>query len=123
MAQLNSEVKALFINNVPVPIKDGTFNANFGGFTRTPVMGAGRKLGSTRQAMAGECSFTCAFQAGFNVRSTLDIEGGQIRVVFDRGDEMLMTNADLQDPAALSAPEGDIEVTYNGDPWEQTKFA
>lgn len=124
MAQLNSEVKALFVNGVPVPIKDQTFNANMGGFTRTPVMGGGgRKLGATRQGVAGECSFTLAYQKGFDIRATLDVEEAQIRVVFDRGDEWLMTNADLQDPAALSAGEGDIEVTFNGDPWKQVKFA
>lgn len=123
MSQINSEVKAVFINGNPVPIKDGTWSAVMGGFTRTSVMGGQRRLGSSNAAAPGSCSFTVAYLKGTNIRGSYDVENAQIRVVFDRGDEWLMTGADLTEPIPVSAPEGDIELSYEGNAWEQTKIA
>lgn len=121
MSQLNSEVKALFVNNVQVPLKDGTFQWSRGGYQRDPVMGSGQKLGSTRAFQAGTCQFTIVYKRGTDL-SAFDIENGQIRVQWDRGDEWVMTNADLQTPISGSAGDGDIELEFNGNPWKQTKL-
>ena len=121
MAQLNSEPQGVFINGVQVPVKDGSFTASLGGFTRTSQTGSGRRLGSTRQVAVGTCGFTVTYPRGTKIRDTYDVEDAQIRVVFDRGDEWLMTGADLAEPVDFSAGEGDLTLAYEGDPWEQTK--
>jgi len=118
---INSEVVGLLINGTAVPIIDGTFNWNLGGKERTSVMGAGRRLGSTNANMAGSCSFSVAYNTGTDIATTYDVENAQIRVVWDRGNEWLMKRADLTSPPAGSAPDGQIELSYEGDPWIQTK--
>ncbi len=121
MAQINSEVKAIFLNEIPLPIVDGTFTSNFGGKERTSVMGAGRRLGSTNQNMPGSCGFDIAYNRDFKLRATLDVEDAKLRVVWDRGNEWLLTGADLASPLEGAAPEGRITVNYEGDPWLETK--
>lgn len=121
MAQINSEVKALFVNEVQVPIVDGTFNFNMGGEERTSVMGSGRRLGSSGANMPGSCSFEVAYTKNFNPRATLDVTNAKIRVVWNRGAEWLLTGADCQTPIEGAAPEGRLSVSYEGDPWLITK--
>lgn len=118
MAQINSEVKALFVNDVQVPLVDGTFTAMMGGEEVTSVMGSGRRLGGSGANVAGGCSFEVAYTKGFDPRATLDVRDAKIRVVFNRGAEWMMTGADRSGtPPEFSTPEGRISVSYEGDPW------
>jgi hypothetical protein len=121
MARINSEIKAAFVNDVQVPIVDGSFNSNLGGSERTSVMGSGRRLGSSEANQPGSCSFEVAYTKGFNLRGTLDVVEAKVRIVWNSGAEWLLTSADLSTPLEASAPEGRVSVSYEGDPWLVTK--
>jgi hypothetical protein len=120
MAQINSEVKAIFLNDIQLPIVDGTFTSNLGGKERTSVMGSGRRLGSTAQNMAGTCGFDIVYTKDLDL-TTLDVEDAKLRVVWDRGNEWLMTGADLASPPEVAAPEGRVTLSFEGDPWLLSK--
>ncbi len=121
MAQINSDVVGLWLNGDQIPIKEKSFQGNIGGYTRTSVMTANRRIGSTKSAKSGECSFTVPFIKGFKP-SVLDVENAQIRIRFDNGAEFVMNGADLMEGIELGGGEGDINVAYEGDKWEQTKL-
>jgi hypothetical protein len=114
--QFNSEVKAVYLNGTQVPIVDGTFNWDGGGFTREAKMGGGRVLGHTEAAMAGSCTFSVAFVKGTSL-STYDFKGGQIRVVWNTGDQMVMKNAASVETIKGAAPDGNLDLSYSGEPW------
>ncbi len=118
--KLNGEVKAIMVNSVKLPVVDSSFDSGRGGKERTSVMGSGVRLGSTGQNVPGSCSFEVAYPKDFDIES-LNIEDGQIRIVWDQKNEWLMTGADLMTPVGASAPEGRLSVTYEGDPWKTTK--
>ena len=118
--QLNSEIKTITVNTVKVPVIDSSFDSSRGGKERTSVMGSGVRLGSTGQNVPGSCSFELAYPRDFDLDS-LDIEDGQIRIIWDRKNEWLMTGADLMTPIGASAPEGRLTVSFEGDPWKTTK--
>lgn len=119
---LFSDVKALFVNGVQVLVKQGTFTANFGGFTNTPVLANLGVAGASQQAVEATCEFTAAVEAGVDIDAVFNIRGGQIRVVYDNGAEWLMKGATLRDPPSLSGGSGDVAVTYFGKKWKQTKL-
>ena len=119
---LLSDVKALFVNGVQVRVKSGTFTANIGGFTHTPVLGNQTMLGSSEQPIEATCDFTAAVPAGQDIDTVYSIRNKQIRVVFDTNDEWLMKKATIRDPPSLSGGSGDLAVTYFGTKWKQTKF-
>lgn len=119
---LLSDVKALFINGTQVLVKQGTFNANFGGFTNSPVLANLTLAGSSQQAVEATCDFTVALPAGLDVDAVFNIRDGQIRVVYDNGAEWLMKKATIRDPLSVSGGSGDAAVTYFGTKWKQTKL-
>jgi hypothetical protein len=119
---LLSDVKALFINGVQVLVKQGTFNANFGGFTHSPVLANLGVAGASRQVVEATCDFTVALPAGTDVDAVFAIRDGQIRVVYDNGAEWLLKKATLRDPISISGGSGDAAVTYFGTKWKQTKL-
>lgn len=121
MAQINSEIKKIFINDVQLPLVDGTANFNMGGQERTSVMGSGVRLGSTTANVPGSLALDATYVKNFDIRGIMDVENARIRVIWDRGAQWLMTGADLSTPLEVSAPEGRISANYEGNPWLVTK--
>lgn len=120
---LVSDLKAIVINATKVLVKDGTASVGMGGFVNTPVLSGQVVVGFTRQGAAATLSFTSAVEAGTNVNNVFVVSNAQIRLIWDTGDEWLMTGASNTDPPELSGGSGDLAVTYNGKAWQQTKFA
>jgi hypothetical protein len=119
---LYSDVKAVFINGTQVFAKSGTFSASFGGFTLTPVLANQGMIGSSEQPIEGTCEFTAAVPSGQDIDAVYNIRDGQIRAVYDTGDEWLMKGATTRDPPSLSGGSGDLSVSFFGKKWKQTKF-
>ena len=99
MAQLNSEIRALFINGVAIPVKDGTFKWDLGGDERSSVNGTGRRLGSTSAFVPGSCGFTGVYRKGDNIRVMYDVTDAQIRIITNQGEQWVLDSADAMKPA------------------------
>lgn len=118
VAEFNSEVVAIFLNGVPQPIIDGTFTFTAGGFTREAKMGAGGVLGHTETRVPGTCSFSVAHAKGTDYK-TFSFKGGSIRVHWNTGTKMQMKNAALTEEVGGAAPDGNLDLSYSGNEWEQ----
>jgi len=118
VSEFNSEVAAIFLNGVPQPIIDGTFTFKAGGFTREAKLGAGGVLGHTETRVAGTCSFSIAYAKGTSL-SVFSFKGGSIRVHWNTGDKMQMKNAALTEDVGGAAPDGNLDLSYSGAPWEE----
>ena len=122
MAQINSEVRAIFINGgEKVPVVDGSFTWNRGGKSREAVLGSGGVLGQAETNMPGECSFDLAYITGMDPSDYDTITNAQIRVVFDFGAEWLLKRAFATEPSNGTAGTGVISLAFQGDPWLITK--
>jgi hypothetical protein len=121
MSRINSEVKALFVNGVKLPIVDGSFTWNRGGKTREAVLGSNQVLGPAETNAAGTCSFDVAYVAGSDPTDYDNLIDAQIRVVWDIGAEWLLKRAFSNEGASGTAGSGTYSLSYTGDPWLLSK--
>jgi hypothetical protein len=121
MPQINSEVKALKINGVKVPIVDGSFNWNRGGKTREAVLGSGQVLGPAEANAPGTCSFDLAYIAGSDPTAYDNLTNAQISVTWDIGAVWLLTRAFSTEPSSGTAGSGTYTLSFTGDPWKLQK--
>ena len=120
---INSEIRAAFIQSdsgteTQIAIVDGSFNFERGGTTTEPINGGGQKLGVTEAFTTGTCTLSVAHLKGTNL-GVFEILNGAIRIVWDTGDQWVMTKASLTSPISGSAPGGLLELSYNGAKWRQ----
>lgn len=119
MAKLNTDAPGVFFNDIAVPIKQATASVDFGGVVRTLQLGpGGRVLGAAKQTAPGGFTCTAVWQAGEGVRALYDFEGGEIKIVTDQGDTIVMAEASLLTTVNWSAGEGDLNLEYGGSPFE-----
>jgi len=119
--KINSEVQALFINGIKIPVVDGSFTWNRGGKTREAVMGSGGVIGAAEANAAGTCSFDVAYVAGSDPTEFDSQTDAQIRVVWDIGAQWLLKGAFSNEGASGTAGAGTYSLAYTGDPWLLSK--
>lgn len=117
-SDFNSEIRAVFLNGVQVPILDGSWNMEFGTPTREPMLGGGQVIGENERANAGTCKFSVAFRKGDTV-DVYNFKRGHIRIVTNAGDSWQMKRATLSDQISFAAPDSKLELSYFGQPWEK----
>jgi hypothetical protein len=104
------------LNGAPLRVKEGSGKFDPGGFERPSQMAGSGRVGYTQKAVPAKVELTVIHMADTDILSLAGTVDADLEIQTDTGSKWLVPKATLTKPPELSEGEGEVTLSFEGDP-------